>query len=89
MGDDVVASSAISCGTRRRVIASVDIPSADSWRMSFPVRSVIGVSVPRVRGIVVLRLWGGAGGVLLSVRRQKCFLMGHVTEVDVCPCAAL
>ena len=55
MGVVVVAMSAISLGTRRWVMASVDIPSAESWWMSSLDRTVIGASAPEVSGMVVLR----------------------------------
>ena len=93
MGVDVIASSATSCGTRRQVIASVDIPLADSCWMSLPVRRVIGLSAPGVGGTVVLHLRvAGVTGMVPSgsaVRRRKCFLIGQSTEVNVCPCVAL
>jgi hypothetical protein len=54
MGVVTVAMSAISLGTRRRVMASVDIPSAESWWMSSPDRMVISVSALGVGGMVVL-----------------------------------
>ena len=46
--------SATSCGTKRRVIASVDKPSTESCRMSVLVRTFIGVLAAGVGGIVVL-----------------------------------
>ena len=89
---DMDAILAISCGTRRRVIASVDIPSAESCRMSDPERTVMGVLAPGVGGMVVLHSWVGAVvGVLPSmsvVGRQKCLRIGQVTEVEVWPWAA-
>ena len=85
--------SVISCGTKRWVIASVDIPSADSCRMSLPVSRVIGVSAPGLGGIVVLRSRGVVAIGMLPAGfvtgGQKCFQIGHSTEVDVCPCAVL
>ena len=63
---------------RRRVIASVDIPSAESCLMSVLERTVIGPSAPGVGGMVVLRAW-----LVLSKGRQKCLRMGHETEVEV------
>jgi hypothetical protein len=87
MGVDVDAISAISGGTKRRVIASVDTPSADSCRMSLLVSMFMGTSAAGVGGIVVLR--ARFGGVGSSVGIRKCFQMGQVTEVDVWPCAAL
>ena len=92
MGVDEDAISAISCGTRRQVIASVDIPSADNCQMSDPERTIMGLLAPRVGGTVVLRSRVGAVvGVLPSVStvgRRKCLRIGHVTEVEVWPWAA-
>ena len=89
---DVDAISAISCGMRRQVIASMDIPLADSCQMSDPERTIMGASAPRVGGMVILQLrLIDAAGMLPSgsaVRRQKCLQIGQVTEVDVCPWAA-
>ena len=59
MGAVVDAISATSCGTRRRVIASIDKPSADNCRISVLVRTFIGVSAAGVGGIVVLLAWVG------------------------------
>ena len=86
MGIDMEAKLATSCGTRRRVITSVDIPSADSWQMSLLVRMVIEASAAGVGGMVVLR--AQLVGVRMlplgsAVGRQKCFRIGQVTEVDV------
>ena len=93
MDVDIIVSSAMSCGMRRHVIASVDIPSADDWRMSSPMRRVIGVSAPGVGGMVMLHSQVmGTVGILpagSAVCRQKCFLIGQVTEVEVWPWAAL
>ena len=82
-GADAVAISATTCGTRRRVIASVDRPSADNWRMSVLVSTFMGLLVAGVGGMVVLR--ARSGWVLTSVGRQKCLRMGHEAEVDVWP----
>jgi hypothetical protein len=77
MGAGPVAILATSLGTRRRVIASVDIPSADSWQMSSPESSVMGMSTPRVGGIVVLHWQAALGGGMMPsgsvVGRRKCF----------------
>lgn len=89
MGVDEDAISAISWGTRRWVIASMDKPSAKSWRMSVLVRTFIGVTPASVGGIVVLRARSMGIPVGSAAGRWKCFLMGHVTEVDVWPWAAL
>ena len=71
----------------------MDIPSADNWWMSSPVRRVIGLSAPGVGGTIVLcsQVEGFAGMMpsRSAIGRRKCFLIGHVTEVDVCPWAAL
>ena len=72
-------------------MASVDIPSAKSWRMLLPESRVMGTSAPGVGGIVVLHCQGG-GGMMPSgsvVGRRKCLQMGHVTDVEVWPCTAL
>ena len=82
MGVNVEAISAISRGTRRRVIASVDRPSAESCRISELVRTFIGASPAGVGGIVVL--WARSGVVVASVEGSwKCFRIGQETEVDV------
>ena len=92
MGVDVDASSATSWGIRRWVIASVDIPLAESCRMSDLERTVIGALAPGVGGMVILRARVGAIEVVLpSVSRvgsRKCLRMGQVTDVDVWPWAA-
>lgn len=90
MGVDMDAISVISWGTRRWVIASMDKPSAESWRISALVRTFMGVSLAGVGGIVVLQV--RSVGILptgSAVGRRKCFRIGHVTKVDVCPWAAL
>lgn len=92
MGVDEDAILATSCGTRRQVIASIDIPSAESCQMSDLERTVMGALVPGVGGMVVLRSQvGTTTGVLPSVSvvgRWKYLWMGQLTEVDVCPWAA-
>ena len=82
IGEDAVAILATSGGTKRRVIASVDTPSAESWRMSVLVRRVMGVSAAGVGGMVVLRARVNAG-LVSSVGGRKCFLIGQVADVDV------
>ena len=75
------------------MIASVDIPSADSCQISSPVSKVIGVSAPGVGRIVVLRSCDGAPVGMLptgsAIGNRKCLRIGHSMEVKVCPCAAL
>lgn len=89
----MAAKSATVWGTRRRVMSSVVIPSADSWRMSSLVSRVIGLSAPGVGGIVVLRALVGDGvGTVVSesVRgRRKCFRIRQWMEVDGGGCMAL
>jgi hypothetical protein len=89
MGVDMDAISVTSCGTRRQVIASIDIPSAESWQRSDPERTVMGALAPGVGGMVMLRSRVGATmGVVPSVSdvgKRKCLHMGQVTEVDVWP----
>ena len=74
-------------------MASVDIPSAESWQISLPARRVIGLSAPGVGGTVVLRSqvagWAGVVGSGPIIGGQKCLRIRHSTEVDVCLCAAL
>ena len=82
MGVDVEAISAISCGTNRRVIASADRPSAESWRISVLVSTFIRESAAGVGGIVVLRACvTGVSSIESAEGRRKCLRIGHVTEV--------
>ena len=91
MGAGSVTILAILVGTRRRVIASVDIPSTERWQMSSPERTFIGAFAPGVSEMVVLCCRVVVrGGILPSrsaVGRQKCFQIGHITEVNIWPSA--
>lgn len=93
MGSDGVAIAATSVGTSKRVMDSVDIPSAASWWMSLLERVVMGPSAPRVSRMVLLQVQ--AVGVVEAVSagftdgRRKCLQMGHDMDIEVCPCAAL
>lgn len=60
--------------------------------MSSLVKTFMGVSVPSVGEIVVLHWWVVGVGMIpagSAVGRQKCFCMGQVTDVNVCPSATL
>ena len=76
MGAGVIAMSATSFGMRRWVIASGDIPSAESWWMSLLESSVMGTSASGVGGMVVLRWQVTLGCRIIPsgsvVGRRKC-----------------
>lgn len=88
----VVAKLAMLVGTRRWVILSIDMLLSARLRMLLLVRTCMGLSALGVGGIVVLRWRLGGAGMMSAgsvVGSLKCLRMGHVTEVDVCPLAAL
>ena len=67
MGLGVVTMLATSVGTSKRVIDSVDIPSAVSWQMSLLERVIMGPSALGVSGIVTLQ---GQGVVFIVVASE-------------------